>query len=320
MKQKMGNKLMLITLMSLTLPASAAFAADTDSDRVITSEVGGVEYSFTFEEAPQHAVSSAGYTTEMMLALGLEKQMAGTAYPDNEIDPQFQEAYDSIPLLSEKYPSQEQILDVETDFVTGWLSVFAEDKISPTFLEKNNISFYVPLSDTDGAGIDEVYADFRNLGIIFQVEEKAEEVISSMQEQIAAINEKVSDEEVVKVFLYDSGEDAPFTAGGSLPTDLISLAGGENIFGDETDKWLTVQWEAVIDANPEWVVVMTYSGSEDAQAKIDFMKNTPALQDIEAVKKDQFLVLGLQDVTAGLRNIGAVQTMAEQFHPEAFEE
>jgi len=63
---------------------------------------------------------------------------------------------------------------------------------------------------------------------------------------------------------------------------------------------------------------MQYNNSDDVQGKIDFLKNTPALKDIDAVKNNRILVLGLSDVIAGVRNINAVETMAEKFHPEAF--
>jgi iron complex transport system substrate-binding protein len=42
----------------------------------------------------------------MMLALGLGKHMLGTAYLDNPILPEYQQAYSQIPVLSQKYPSR----------------------------------------------------------------------------------------------------------------------------------------------------------------------------------------------------------------------
>ena len=294
--------------------------SSTEEDVVtITNVVDGVEYTVEFPEAPSRAVSLAGFTTEMMLALGLEDRMVGTAYQDNEILPEFKEAYESIEILSDRNPSQEVLLNASPDFITGWASAMSEKNFPIDFLEKNNIRYFIPRSEGVGAGIDEVYEDFRQLGEIFRVEDKAEEVIADMQEKIGAVEEKVKDLEPVKVFVYDSGEDAPYTAGASLPSDLIRLAGGENVFENDGDYWITVQWEAVVEKNPDWIVVMQYDASDDVQGKIDVLKNHPALQNIDAVKNDRIMVLGLSDVLAGVRNITAVETMAENFHPEAFE-
>lgn len=81
---------------------------------------------------------------------------------------------------------------------------------------------------------------------------------------------------------------------------------------------MTVQWETVVERNPQWIVVMQYNLSDDVQAKINMLKSNPALQSIDAIKNDNFVVRGLSDVTAGVRNIAAVETMAKSFHPEAF--
>lgn len=183
----------------------------------VTSEVEGVEYTMEFPEAPTRAVSIGGFTTEMMLALGLEDNMAGTAFEDNEILPEYKAAYESIPILSDREPSQEVLLSASPDFITGWASVISEQHYSVDFLQKNNIKFFVPRSEYTGAGIDSVYEDFRILGRIFRVEDKAKEVVADMQRKINGVHDKVKAYDPVKVFLYDSGEDAPFTVGASLP-------------------------------------------------------------------------------------------------------
>ena len=43
-----------------------------------------------------------------------------------------------------------------------------------------------------GADVDVVYQDFYDLGRIFQVEDRAEEIVSAMKEQIAAVEEAVA--------------------------------------------------------------------------------------------------------------------------------
>ncbi len=293
-------------------------AQDGQVALTVTSEIDEKEYTMDFQQAPKRAVSLSGFTTEMMLALGLENQMVGTAFADNEILPEYKAAYESIPILSEQNPSREILLGTSADFITGWSSSFSETNFPPEFLQENHISFFVPRSEYPGADMNAVYEDFTLLGKIFHVEKKADTVIADMKEKIGTINGKVKDTEPVSVFLYDSGEDAPYTAGSSLPSDLIRLAGGKNIFADQEKRWLTVQWETVIKKNPQWIVVMQYNNSDDVQGKIDFLKNTPALKDIDAVKNNRILVLGLSDVIAGVRNINAVETMAEKFHPEAF--
>lgn len=54
-------------------------------------------------------------STEVMLVLGLADKMVGTAYMDDEILPSLAEAYNSVPVLAEEYPSQEILFAGEPD-------------------------------------------------------------------------------------------------------------------------------------------------------------------------------------------------------------
>ncbi|MDR1986484.1 MAG: ABC transporter substrate-binding protein [Treponema sp.] len=284
----------------------------------VVSRIGDVDYAEDFTEAPRRAVSLSHFTTEMMLALGLEHSMAGVAWMDNEVLPEFMAAFEKIPNLSDRYPSQEALLNAAPDFVTGWSSAFTEKNFPPAFLEQNTISFYLPRVEYLGSNMDSVYEDFMLLGRIFRVEARAAAVVKNIKEKIASVRNKTEALQPVTVFVYDSGDTAPYTAGNALPTDLIKLAGGKNIYGGEPKKWLTVQWESVVQQNPDWIMVMQYSSAEDASKKIDFLKTHDGTKSLDAVKNNRIFVMGLADVTGGPRNPAAVETMARHFHPEAF--
>lgn len=88
-----------------------------DSSFPVTIE--NCDLTTTYDAPPQRAVTMNQAATEIMLALGLEDQMVGTAYLDDAILPQYESAYASIPILSDNYPSQEVLFGVEPDFVYG---------------------------------------------------------------------------------------------------------------------------------------------------------------------------------------------------------
>lgn len=97
--------------------------------------------------------------------------------------------------------------------------------------------------------------------------------------------------EAPRVFVYDSAKEAPFTAGRSaMPSALIEAAGRHNIM-DEFDKsWATGGWEAVVDRNPEVVVIINY-GDVTAEQKRAFMRENATFADVDAVKNDRFVVI-----------------------------
>ena len=140
-----------------------------------------------------------------------------------------------------------------------------------------------------------------------------------MQAQVAEVEAKVADKTPVSVFIYDSGEASPFTAGAGLASDMIEKAGGYNVFKDAGDYWITVSWEEVVAANPKYIIVMDYDMSDDTDAKVDYLKNNEALKNVDAIKNGNIFVLGLADFTGGIRNTQAIEDMARKFHPECFE-
>lgn len=301
--------------------ASADASSDaTGNATVISNEIDGVTYDVTYDQVPQRVISLAGFTTEMLLALGLQDKIVGYGYMDNEISDEYADAFSQLTCLSDGNPSQETLLAQNPDFLTGWSSTFSDTNFPKDFCDDNDISVYVPRVEYAPATMENVYEDFENLGEIFQVQDRADEIVSDMKSRVQVVEDAVKDEDPVSVFIYDSGEDAPFTASAGLPTDMISIAGGTNVFAGEDSNWTTVDWESVISANPQYIIVMDYLSSDDVQDKIDFLKNNEALAGIDAIKNDNIFVVDLTDVTGCYRSIDAIETMAKEFHPDCFEE
>lgn len=316
--KKAALGLMLSTSV-IALAACGSGGSNGSGDGVsFDNEIDGKKYTVEYDKHPERAVSLAGFTTEILLDLGLEDKMAGYAFQDNPVPDEFKDAIAKVKELAKENPSQEVLLDAKPDFLTGWLSSFGEKNFSPKFNEDNNIKFYLPRVEYDGATMETVYEDYMNIGKIFGVEDVAKKKVEKMKEEIQMVSDKVKDEKKVKVFIFDSGEETAFTAGSSLPTDMIRLAGGENVFGKEKKKWLDVSWEKVIEADPECIIVMKYDVSDDADGKIALLKNHPALKEVKAIKNNNIFVMGLSDVLAGPRDAKAIKTMAEHFHPGLF--
>lgn len=307
------KKLAMILALILALCLSMTAVAEV----TITNTRDGADFDVTYT-SPERVVSTAGFTTEMLLALGLEDKIVGYSYMDNEIFPDFKEAFDKLTCLAEYMPSQEVFLSVEPDFVTGWASTFSDKNYSLEFCETNGVMPYIPKVEGENASIEQAYEDLTNFGEIFGVQDKAAEVIADMQTRISAVETAVDGAETVSVFIYDSGEDEPFTLGAGLASDMIAAAGGKNVFQDDFNYWGGVSWESVIDANPQYIIIMDYFAGGDLQEKYDFLNNNEALADIDAIKNGNIFTLGLTDVTGGVRNAEAIEIMAQNFHPDCF--
>lgn len=171
---------------------------------------------------------------------------------------------------------------------------------------------------TNAVSIDDTYQDLRNLGEIFGVETRAQQVVSDMQAQVASVRAEVATLKPVTVFDYDGGQAAPFTGPGlAMPTALISLGGGTNIFASLKQSWTSVSWEQVVADDPQCIIINDY-GTPTAAQKEKFLETDEITRNLTAVKNRCLLALSYDEVTPGPRNSDAVVAIAHWLHPHAF--
>ena len=302
-------------------PAPAAYVPVTiESCVAVTTEEGDVETgsaSYTYTEPPTRAITLNQHVTEVMLALELQDHMVGTAYIDDEVLPEHKAAYDAIPVLAEEYPSREVILAQDPDFIYGgFRSAFGDDVAgSQEELNGLGIGAYLPRSICNTGSPDtmeDVYADILSIGAIFGVRDRADALVASFQQEVSeASSLSGSSGEPLRVFMFDSGDDAPFTATCcSMFTNMIESAGGKNIFDDVEGRWKTVSWEEVIDRDPQ-LIALTEADWSTSQEKLDLLQSNPALADITAVRENRFVVLQFSSLVPGIRNATAIRELAE---------
>jgi len=312
--------------------SSPGSAASTAKPYPVTVTSCGVPV--TYDRAPQRAVSNDINTTEDMLALGLESHMVGTfaAVGDGPvgqpIPTEYQAGFKKVRDVSpDNYFTLEELVGLHPDFLfAGWnYGLQVGTNLTPTYLSKFGIKTLVLTescahvqSSKDSVSIDDTYQDLRNLGAIFNVRARAQKVVAGMQAQVAAARAKIAGLKPVTVFDYDSGEAAPVTGPGlAMPTPLISLGGGTNIFGSLKQSWTTVSWEQVVADRPQCIIINDY-GTPTAAQKEKFLETDPVSKNLPAVKNRCFLPLSYDEVTPSPRNAQAVVAIARWLHPAAF--
>jgi len=278
--------------------------------------------TLVFDKIPERAVSLSQSTTEIMLALGLEKYMVGTAaLMEPTVLPEFRQAYETIPVIAEHYPSREALLGVEPDFVYGRKEAFTVTRAGrPEDIFQYGIKVYVVQATVvTHPTMKDVYDDINNIGKIFQVEGRSGTLIKQMQAQIDGVRRKVSQiDRRLTVAVFDSSQkNQVYVAGQSLESELIKLAGGDNVFQDLDRQWAMVGYEEIINRNPDVIVINEYNNIT-GQSKIDQLLANPALADVTAIKKHHFVIVTLNEVYEGVRNAQTVEKLARGFYPELF--
>lgn len=331
---KLFKKLLIIlSIASITVAGVGCSNTKQNEDLQVEAQVEGFEaVQYTYSDGAQthevvvrsprqRAVTLSQFMTEMLLALGLEDQMVATALLDNPILPEFEEAYNKIPVLEIKEGhaiSKEAFIATGADFVSGWDASISEQTTgSAEELISKDIAPFLAKSYGVDATIETVYEDFELLGRLFNVQDKAQEVISQMENNIKAVREKVGtikEEDRVRVMVCDPGVNDALVVGGGLANNLIEIAGGKNVFAEEGVKpYINVSWESIVAKNPEVILVTDYMASEPIENKINALKSHPALKDVPAIKNNKIYVVGLADLSPGIRNTKVIEQMYEYF-------
>ncbi|HBF80624.1 MULTISPECIES: ABC transporter substrate-binding protein [Streptomyces] len=278
----------------------------------------------TYDKRPERVVTNDVGITELMFALGLEDHMAGYVMPADKgsVDGlPYGDAYDKVKWLSKDRVTKETALSAHADLVfAGWNYGFNENALTPDELHEAGIDTYLLTESCRNARtgtsrgimppLDALYTDLENLGRIFGVEERAQKLITQYKATVADVHAKAPEgADRPSVFLYDSGQDQPFTSGRyAAPEQIISEAGGVNLLHDLKDSWTTVGWETVVKRNPDVIVINDY-GSTSAEQKKDFLLSYPPLRNVSAIKHERIYTLDYADLVESPRNPSAIERL-----------
>lgn len=313
------------TLAALSLPA---LAFDGFPHTSVNCDVTTV-----FEAPPQRAVTLSNNATEIMLALGLQDQMAGTSYMGNlQISPEYTDAYARIPVLSPLIATTEQLIEAEADFVyAGYPDGFSERWHTREQLHDLGMSTRLA---TEGCNLGrftfaDLWQELRDVAATFGVPDRADALIDGLQARLDAVDAALDGADPVHVFIYNGGDAPPRAAlGNTMLNTIVARAGGVNIFGDIETRYGTVSWEDIVDRNPDHIVVfylLTEAGqivanphADIAQARIDLLSTFPAVADVTAVLEGRFHPVSSVTGQPGPSSVRAVEDLARLLHPERF--
>lgn len=301
----------LLSLAVLVLSASTAMAQTTYP---LTLDNCGAELALF--EVPQRVVTIKSTTTELLLALGLGDRIVGVGFQDGPAPEPWTAQAAALPVLSDKLPSQEVVLEAEPDFIYGgWESNFAADGAGErAMLAALGVATYVAPAACRSIkpaklSFDDVFAEITEMGAIFDVEAAAQTLIAEQQAVLDAIP---VDERGLTSVWYSSGTKAPYIGAGSgAPQMMLEALGLDNIMASVDEGWISASWEAVVDANPD-VIVLVDATWNSAEQKKKLLAENPITGKLDAVINQRYLVVPFPASEAGVRNVGATADMAAQ--------
>ena len=310
----------------LALAALAATAAADAAHFPVTVMSCGTPV--TFSEPPRRAVINDLNMSEMAFALHLQDRIAGLTGITGwyKMTPAFRQAMGKIPELAPKYPSLETLLAAEPDFFfAGWnYGMKMGGDVTPDRLAKYGIKTFVLSESCIFSGVKRkasmalLYDDELTLGKIFDKRREAQALVDGWKQRIRALPRPPKGSRPLKVFVYDSGEDKPFTSGKyAMPTAIIEAAGGKNALESLEMSWGTTSWESVAAAAPDAIILLDYQTGGGADVLRRFLEQHPLMKLTPAVKQQRYLNLQYGELTPGPANVEAVEKLAQLLYSAA---
>ncbi|CCJ91341.1 ABC transporter (iron.B12.siderophore.hemin), periplasmic substrate-binding component [Cronobacter turicensis 564] len=313
----MKTPLLLCFSLLTALPAIAA-------DFPVTVESCG--QTLTFTQAPARAVINDINMAEMAFALDLQDRIVGLTGITGwyKLTPDFRQAMGTIPELAPKYPSLETLVAVRPDFFfAGWnYGMKVGGDVTPQTLAPFGIRTFV-LSESCAqvnakparATMDLLYHDELALGKIFGKRLEAQALVASWKQRLSKVPTRPAGQKPLKVFVYDSGEDKPFTSGRyAMPAAIIAAAGGVNALDTLSASWTTTSWETVAASAPDFIILLDYQNGAGADALRRFIEGHPLMKNTPAVRQHRYLKLQYAELTPGPANIHAVEKLAQAMY------
>lgn len=324
---------LILALGSAALAFSGA-VLHAETDYPLTIENCG--QTITFEQAPRNAVALGQNSAEIMLLLGLEEQMAATAFWPNKVLPELAEANDQVEVLTVEFPTLESVLAKQPDFVAAMLTTLLgpDSKVAkradfealgiPTYLSPSACSTTLDAGDAYGSrddlwSMDLLYKEIDDLSRIFDVAERGQVLIDDFKAREAALRERFAkDENLTFLFWFSSPSpaDDAYLGGGNGPSGYIAdILGGSNAIKTEAD-WPALGWEGIMAADPTVFVASQVDRNrwdlDTAENKIEFLTSDPTVSQMEAVQKGRIVVMSGAAMNPSIRTLYGAEQVAEQ--------
>ena len=284
-----------VLFITLAVPAVSTGETFTDS----------LGRKVTLNKLPSRIIPLAPSLTEILYYLGLGDRVVGVTdfsyYPPEALEKPRVGTYIKLNI--------EKMISLSPDLVLG-----TKDGNNPgivDLLEQAGIQSYI----VNPRNIREVIDTIPEIGRLCGVSRRADKSAQQLRARLERVIKTVESKEKPLVFLQINLQPIMTVNKKTFHHDLITLAGGRNMTGDEYITYPRISLEEVIKKNPDIIIISSMErGGRFEKARQEWLKWTS----IPAVKNNRVHLIDSDLIDRpSPRIIDGLEAMARIIHPEA---
>ena len=263
-------------------------------------------------QGPQRIITIAPSVTEILFAMGQGGRIAGVT-DFCEFPPQVK----NLPRVGAFInPNLERLTALQPDLV---IVQGQQEKMSGFCTSRQ-----IPLMHVDIYSLAALHQEIQNLGAVLGCPGQARKLSDTIGADLDSIKTRVSHYRPKKVFICigraPDGLNAVYTAGRkSFVSELIAVAGGENIFSDVSMLYPEASKESILARGPEVIIEMRPNENLTPEKIEAIKKDWSLLSDVPAVRTGNIHVLGDDLLLIPGPRVGqAAKAVARILHPAAW--
>ena len=213
-------------------------------------------------------------------------------------------------------------------------STFSDKRLGDVdFWHERSVGTYMALNSgcRGGSGtyqqtVADECQDILTLGMIFDVQDRAEALVAEIQGELDNISTYLADKDRLTVaVLEDEGGTYRVYGEDTLGGNVATSGGAELAVGKHGDNG-NISAEDLIAANPDAIFMVWYNGytvndtDYAGEQVVELITENPAFASLDAVKNGRVFAINLNNVyCSGMRTLDGVLDFAQNLYPELYQ-
>ncbi|MEW4283491.1 ABC transporter substrate-binding protein [Priestia koreensis] len=265
----------------------------------------------TLKKKPTKIISLMPSNTEILFALGLDKEVAGVTTNDT-----YPEAATKKEKVGDMNVNVEKIISMQPDLVLAQGSSMGMSGEAYKQLGDAGVPVFVV---EEAKSFDQVYDTIETVGELTGKEKEASNIVDDMKQDVKDVKDKASSikkEDRKKVWVEVSGPPEIYTTGkGTFMDEMLSTIGADNVAGDQ-EGWVKLSEEKAVQLNPD-AIITTYGAY--TKGAVEQLLSRPAWKNVTAVKDKAVTDVDGDLVTRpGPRLAEGLKEIAKAVYPDVY--